>query len=279
MSCAGCGPNGCPCKGGSPTEKKREPLTELTKGLRAHLQELLADSRLMLFIKGTYDNPKCKWSRRLMHLIVDHNLAKFSFFDVLSDPDVRDGMKLLSGVNTYPMIYLDNKVLEGGYAELKAVLEGTEAEQKAVFGPSLLEGLAGEIDSSIKVTLFVNQPGLVVLTSVETSETLDTLRGEVKAAGLTATEYDCSSPGLLEGVRGFNDSIELPLELAVFPQLYIDREFVPRDAWQDAVALTGEEVAQKKLKKEQAKQAKLALEPQQLEQDTQQTAEETVVVA
>uniref|UniRef100_A0A0M3J652 Glutaredoxin-3 (inferred by orthology to a human protein) n=1 Tax=Anisakis simplex TaxID=6269 RepID=A0A0M3J652_ANISI len=80
--------------------------------LNKRLASLINQSRLMIFIKGEPDAPKCGFTRQLLELLKDLK-ADFSSFDILSDESVRQGLKEYSKWPTYPQIYLDGELLGG----------------------------------------------------------------------------------------------------------------------------------------------------------------------
>jgi glutaredoxin-related protein len=51
----------------------------------------MAQDKVMLFMKGTPDAPRCGFSRKIVELLKDQNV-KFSSFDILSDESVRSGI-------------------------------------------------------------------------------------------------------------------------------------------------------------------------------------------
>ena len=67
----------------------------------------------MIFIKGSPEAPKCGFTRQLLDLFRQYNIADFGYFDILSDESVRQGLKELSNWPTYPQIYLDGELMGG----------------------------------------------------------------------------------------------------------------------------------------------------------------------
>jgi len=59
--------------------------------LNARLKALMEQDKVMLFMKGAPDAPRCGFSRRIVGLLRDQNV-KYSSFDILSDESVRSGM-------------------------------------------------------------------------------------------------------------------------------------------------------------------------------------------
>uniref|UniRef100_A0A0R3RW12 Glutaredoxin-3 n=1 Tax=Elaeophora elaphi TaxID=1147741 RepID=A0A0R3RW12_9BILA len=76
------------------------------------MKSLVRQSPLMLFMKGTPDNPKCGFSSQIVNLLrgVD---ADFSSFDVLEDDEVRQGLKDYSHWPTFPQLYLNGELIGG----------------------------------------------------------------------------------------------------------------------------------------------------------------------
>ena len=58
--------------------------------LNARLKVLMEQDKVMLFMKGTPDAPRCGFSRKIVKLLRDQNV-KHSSFDILSDESVRSG--------------------------------------------------------------------------------------------------------------------------------------------------------------------------------------------
>jgi Grx4 family monothiol glutaredoxin len=82
------------------------------KDLNSRLAELINKSRLTLFMKGTPDMPRCGFSRQIVQMFNEMNVEFWSF-DILSDEDVRQGLKVFSDWPTYPQVYLDGELLGG----------------------------------------------------------------------------------------------------------------------------------------------------------------------
>jgi len=47
-------------------------------------------SKVVLFMKGTPETPKCGFSRKMVALLNEHDV-KFTSFDILTDESVRQG--------------------------------------------------------------------------------------------------------------------------------------------------------------------------------------------
>lgn len=102
--------------GGTPA-----PAFSMTPELEARLRSLISSAPAILFMKGTPDEPACGFSARMVNILQDNGVA-FSSFDILSDPNVRAGLKLYSNWPTYPQLYV-NGALVGGVDIIKEMVE------------------------------------------------------------------------------------------------------------------------------------------------------------
>jgi hypothetical protein len=73
-----------------PAVEKRESQEELNTRLRG----LMNQSKVVLFMKGSPDQPRCGFSRKICGLLREKNIA-FSHFDILADESVRQGELIL----------------------------------------------------------------------------------------------------------------------------------------------------------------------------------------
>jgi len=98
--------------------------------IEERLTALLSRSKLMLFMKGLPSAPKCGFSRQIVELLGE---AKFDAFDILTDDEVRQGLKKLSDWPTYPQLYLDGELI-GGLDIVQEMVESGEFSE-------MIEGL------------------------------------------------------------------------------------------------------------------------------------------
>eukprot|EP01147_Barroeca_monosierra_P000552 gene552-3869_t len=80
--------------------------------LNAKLQALIHAAPVMLFMKGTADEPRCGFSRTMVDILRQHEL-EFSVFNILADEEVRQGLKKYSDWPTYPQLYVDGELIGG----------------------------------------------------------------------------------------------------------------------------------------------------------------------
>lgn len=80
--------------------------------LNDRLKSLTNRHKLMIFIKGTPTAPKCGFTSTLLrHLANLH--VEYDYFDILSDNDVRQGLKEYSNWPTYPQVYVNGELIGG----------------------------------------------------------------------------------------------------------------------------------------------------------------------
>jgi Grx4 family monothiol glutaredoxin len=90
--------------------------------LNARLDGLIRKAPIMLFMKGNPSEPRCGFSRKIVDLLQSNDVP-FSTFDILSDQEVREGLKTYSDWPTYPQLYA-NAELIGGLDIVKEMADG-----------------------------------------------------------------------------------------------------------------------------------------------------------
>ncbi|XP_014252914.1 glutaredoxin-3 [Cimex lectularius] len=80
--------------------------------LNERLKKLINKSAVMLFMKGSVDEPKCGFSRQIIDILRSVK-ADFKTFDILTDNEVREGLKKYSEWPTYPQLYVNGKLIGG----------------------------------------------------------------------------------------------------------------------------------------------------------------------
>ena len=98
--------------------KLKLPLPKPT--LNERLSVLINTSPIMIFIKGSPEQPKCGFSKTLLTILNDNNI-EYKYFDILTDDEVRNGLKIFSDWPTYPQLY-SNGVLIGGLDIIKEMI-------------------------------------------------------------------------------------------------------------------------------------------------------------
>lgn len=95
----------------------KEPLEE-------RLKALINRANVMIFMKGDRDTPRCGFSKQLIAIVNETGLA-YDTFDILTDEEVRQGLKTYSDWPTYPQVYVKGELV-GGLDIIKELLAGGE---------------------------------------------------------------------------------------------------------------------------------------------------------
>lgn len=91
-------------------KRAAEPVTDFS--LEDRLKALINQHKFMVFIKGTPMTPRCGFTSTLLKHLAQLNI-NYDFFDILSDDEVRQGLKVYSQWPTYPQIYINGELLGG----------------------------------------------------------------------------------------------------------------------------------------------------------------------
>ena len=80
--------------------------------LKSRIETLGASSPVFSFMKGSKLMPQCGFSNNVVQIF--HSLGvPFETFDVLSDMEIRQGIKEFSNWPTIPQVYLNGEFLGG----------------------------------------------------------------------------------------------------------------------------------------------------------------------
>ena len=81
--------------------------------LQQKLKELTHKSTVMLFMKGTPDQPRCGFSRQAVELLQNANIP-FGSFDILTNEEVRQGLKTYSNwpVSVFMDVFKQSNALQ-----------------------------------------------------------------------------------------------------------------------------------------------------------------------
>ena len=88
------------------------------------IQNEVASSDVLLFMKGTPVFPQCGFSAAVVQ-ILSNTGVKFKAIDVLKDPEIRQGIKDFSNWPTIPQLYVKGEFV-GGCDILREMYENEE---------------------------------------------------------------------------------------------------------------------------------------------------------
>lgn len=84
----------------------------LSDQTRQRIDAAIASGPVVLFMKGNRRQPQCGFSATVVR-ILDELLPEYQTVDVLSDPEIRDGIKAYSSWPTIPQLYVKGEFLGG----------------------------------------------------------------------------------------------------------------------------------------------------------------------
>ncbi|MBP9112338.1 MAG: Grx4 family monothiol glutaredoxin [Polyangiaceae bacterium] len=76
------------------------------------IENLISSHKVVLFMKGSKQFPQCGFSSSAVGILKKEGVA-FETFNVLSDPEVRQGIKEFSNWPTIPQLYVGGKFVGG----------------------------------------------------------------------------------------------------------------------------------------------------------------------
>lgn len=79
---------------------------------RQEIDSLIASDRVVLFMKGHRRQPQCGFSATVVG-ILDEIVPEYTTVDVLSNPAIREGIKVYSSWPTIPQLYVAGEFIGG----------------------------------------------------------------------------------------------------------------------------------------------------------------------
>lgn len=191
--------------------------TGLSAILTSRLESLINSSPVMLFMKGRPDEPKCGFSRKVVDILQQEKVG-FESFDILTDDEVRQGLKVYSNWSSYPQLYIRGELIGGSDIVLEMQKSG---ELKKVLAE---KGFAqeGSLEDRLK-KLTMSSPVMLFMKGTPdaprcgfSSKVVDALRNE----GVNFGSFDIlSDEEVRQGLKTFSN-------WPTFPQLYYKGELV-----------------------------------------------------
>ena len=105
--------------------------------LHKRLDDLVKSSPVVLFMKGERERPQCGFSSRVVE-ILDTLIPDYRTVNVLSDPEIREGIKAYASWPTIPQLYVDGKFIGGSDIVSDLHVQGVLAETLGV-SPAVVE--------------------------------------------------------------------------------------------------------------------------------------------
>ncbi|KAF4453661.1 monothiol glutaredoxin [Fusarium austroafricanum] len=119
----------------------------LSDQTRSAIDKAVSSAPVVLFMKGTPETPQCGFSRAAIQVLGLQGVdpEKFAAFNVLEDPELREGIKEYSDWPTIPQLYVEKDFIGGTdilismhqngdlaklFGEKKVIIEGNPEEEK-----------------------------------------------------------------------------------------------------------------------------------------------------
>jgi monothiol glutaredoxin len=88
-------------------------MTDATSNpLRDEIQKAISENHLILFMKGTPNQPACGFSARTVAVLQSVG-QPFAAVDILPDPRIRQELSALSNWPTIPQLFVDGELIGG----------------------------------------------------------------------------------------------------------------------------------------------------------------------
>ncbi len=95
----------------------------LDPALRSRIDTILANDRVVLFMKGQPAMPQCGFSAKAVGALQDLGV-EFGHVNVLADQDIREGIKQYGDWPTIPQLYIDGELVGGSDIILQMASSG-----------------------------------------------------------------------------------------------------------------------------------------------------------
>ena len=84
----------------------------ISEETRNRIGSIIGSDEVVLFMKGERRQPQCGFSAQVVQ-ILDHLIPEYATVDVLSDPEIRQGIKEFSSWPTVPQLYVRGEFVGG----------------------------------------------------------------------------------------------------------------------------------------------------------------------
>jgi monothiol glutaredoxin len=98
-------------------------MARMSDAAHDRIRTLISAEPVVLFMKGTRAQPQCGFSSRVVD-VLDDLLESYLTFDILSDTQLREGLKSFSDWPTFPQLYVDGKFVGGADITIELHKEG-----------------------------------------------------------------------------------------------------------------------------------------------------------
>jgi monothiol glutaredoxin len=103
--------------------------------IRDFIQQAIEENPVMLFMKGTPDQPACGFSMRSSAALNSLGV-KYAALDILPDPRIRQELSAVSNWPTIPQLFVNGELVGGRDIILEMYEDGSLAEMLGVEQPA-----------------------------------------------------------------------------------------------------------------------------------------------
>ena len=103
----------------------------MDSALKQRLDQLVGSSPIFVFMKGSKLMPQCGFSNNVVQ-ILNSMAVPFETFDVLSDMEIRQGIKEYSEWPTIPQVYVNGEFIGGSDILIEMYNSGELKEKLAI---------------------------------------------------------------------------------------------------------------------------------------------------
>jgi monothiol glutaredoxin len=164
----------------------------LAPELRQRIEHVIANDRVVLFMKGTKHFPQCGFSATVSQ-ILSKLVPEYATVNVLTDPDIRDGIKAYSEWPTIPQLYVGGKFV-GGCDIVREMFQSGELQALLGLAPIDAETAKGESANAAPPKISVSPAAKRAILEAQAGEP-GMLRLEVSPEFEHALSIDEPTPG------------------------------------------------------------------------------------
>ena len=114
--------------------------------IRGFIEDAIKENKVMLFMKGTPQQPACGFSMRASGVLNELGV-QYAALDILPDPRIREELSALSGWPTIPQLFINGELIGGSDIVLEMYESGELAELLGVQQPEQADVPAPEPES------------------------------------------------------------------------------------------------------------------------------------
>lgn len=96
--------------------------------IKEKIEEYVKSQKVFLFMKGTPEQPMCGFSAGVVQVLSQLDID-YESFNVLSDMDVRQGIKEFANWPTIPQLYIDGEFV-GGHDIIVQMAQSGDLQKK-----------------------------------------------------------------------------------------------------------------------------------------------------